>query len=163
MYTTKLDFNSTKPNPRIAELTNVSDGTLSKICKESALFEVQGVNVGLNQYDKLDDIRTAWKLFTTFQLENGANVPNWVECWDQFTTYIAEQANKLFHNAISHIEGITSPTTNEVEVGGYRTYGTSSGELQLYYNGVITRHDGLNTHAVIAMLNGKDGLKKLLC
>ncbi len=40
MYTTKQDFNSTKPNPRIAEVTNVSDGTLSKICKESSLSKL---------------------------------------------------------------------------------------------------------------------------
>lgn len=163
MYTTNQDFQKAKPNPRIAQLTNVSNGTLRKIAIESGFFDVPGVNIGLNQYNKLDEIRTAWKLFTAYQMENNINVTNWIECWDQFTTYIAEQANDLFKEQISQIEGITSPTTNEVKVGTYYAYGTPKGELQLYYNGVLTRHDGLNTHVVIAMLNGEDGLKKLLC
>lgn len=163
MYTKLTDFDKVTPNNRIAELTNVSNGTLMTITKECGFFEVTGVSAGIIQRDHLDSIRKAWKLFTAFKLEQGESIQSWVDCWDEFTTYIAEQCLDLFKAAVAEIDSIGEPTRITPRIGIYDAFDAPKGEFQLHYNGVITRIDGLNTHAVVAMLEGKDGLKDLFC
>lgn len=114
-------------------LTSISNGTLSVICRRTELFSYVSGN-----YDNLNEVRAAWRVFL-YNLSSGTSYFNWVDAWYAFVEYSKEGAAEyLIERLNADYDGALTAIQSEHDgVDGYRLMSSSIGHIYIYSDGTM--------------------------